>query len=357
NNYFAQAGPGNTADAEFSTMNSLYSLPDDVVFVNYAKNQYKALPQLLKKNGYGTYCFHGDVATFWNRSNVYPGLGYDKMYDLTDFTVTRPVGKGPSDLGDEDLFSQTLQKMQNLKQPLMATTITMSSHTPFILPDDLQTLKLPEKTGLNWLQWEYLESVHYTDKAIGEFIDGLKKSGLYDNSIIFIWGDHGSFTGISSALGENRGVLANLAGDRVPLIVLNSGLTGINSTPGSHLDVYPTITNLFGIETPETVLGQDLLNSSSPVVTHAKLVSGKIDGILAQNLAYTAGKDGIFDDGECFQMPEETNLPISDCQNLYQQQADTVRASNIIVRGDLLKLFADNLTQKNEGVNVRVDNK
>jgi hypothetical protein len=26
------------------------------------------------------------------------------MFDLDDFVVTRPVGKGPSDLGDEDLF-------------------------------------------------------------------------------------------------------------------------------------------------------------------------------------------------------------------------------------------------------------
>ena len=47
NNYYTQIGPGNTADAEFSTMDSLYPLPDDVVFIDYAKNHYKALPQLL----------------------------------------------------------------------------------------------------------------------------------------------------------------------------------------------------------------------------------------------------------------------------------------------------------------------
>ena len=61
---------GNTADAEFSTMDSLYPLPDDVAFIDYAKNTYKALPQLLVKNGYKTYSMHGDVPTgevvpFW----------------------------------------------------------------------------------------------------------------------------------------------------------------------------------------------------------------------------------------------------------------------------------------------------
>ena len=43
-----------------------------------------------------------------------------------------------------------------------------------------------------------MQAAHYTDKAIGEFIDGLKKDGLYNNSLIFIWGDHGSFTRILS---------------------------------------------------------------------------------------------------------------------------------------------------------------
>jgi len=80
-NFYAQVGPGNTADAEFSTMNSLYPLSDDVVFIAYAKNQYLALPKLLKNNGYGTYSLHGDVPTFWNRANIYPGLGYQKSFD------------------------------------------------------------------------------------------------------------------------------------------------------------------------------------------------------------------------------------------------------------------------------------
>jgi len=82
NNYYSEVGPGNTADAEFVTMNSLYALPDDVAFIDYAKNTYKALPQLLVNNGYKTYSMHGDVPTFWKRSNIYPSLGYQKAYGL-----------------------------------------------------------------------------------------------------------------------------------------------------------------------------------------------------------------------------------------------------------------------------------
>lgn len=335
-NFYSQTGPGNTADAEFTTMDSLYPLPDDVVFIDYAKNQYKALPELLKNNGYGTYSFHGDVPTFWNRSNIYPGLGYQKAYDLNDFVVTRPVGKGPSDLGDEDLFYQSLPRLETLKQPFLATVITMSSHTPFILPVDLQTLQIPADANLTFEQQQYLQSIHYTDKAIGEFIEGLKQDGLYDSSLIFIWGDHGSYTNISSALGQDKNTLPELASSQVPLIILGTGQNSTINTPGSQLDIYPTITNLLGISAPKTILGQDLLNSKTPVETHFKVVSGGIDAILSENLAYRADNDGVFEHGTCESWPDKKSLTISDCKNLYKQQADTMKASNIIIRGNLL---------------------
>jgi len=343
-NYYAQTGPGNTADAEFSTMDSLYPLPNDVVFINYAKNNYKALPNLLKNNGYQTYSLHGDVPTFWNRSNIYPGLGYQKVFGLNDYVGTRPVGKGPSSLGDEDLFSQSLPKLKSFKQPFMATLITMSSHTPFILPADLQTLNISEDVNFNETQKNYLQSIHYTDKAIGEFINGLKNDGLYDNSLILIWGDHGSFTNISSALGENKNILEELSGSQVPMIILapKTNLRGTSSIPSSHLDIYPTITNLLGFSNPTIILGQDLLNTKNPVETHFELISGGIDTILTSNLVYQANNDGLFINGHCKSWPAQESLPISDCQTLYNQQFDDIRASNIIIRGNLLNNFSVN---------------
>ena len=203
-NYYSPIGPGTTADAEFMTMNSLYSLPDAVAFIQYPYDAYDALPDLLKQNGYGTYSMHGDLPGFWNRVNIYPQLGYEKLFSRDDYTIPRKIGN--YDLGDKDFFTQSLPKLKALPQPFMATLITLTSHTPFIIPDDLQTLNMPPPTNLNRLQWEYLQSIHYTDAAIGDFIGELKTAGLYDNSVIFIWGDHGSSTGIAKALGVNNSV-------------------------------------------------------------------------------------------------------------------------------------------------------
>jgi phosphoglycerol transferase MdoB-like AlkP superfamily enzyme len=337
-NYYTQVFLGNTADAEFTTMDSLYPLPDDVVFVDYAQDKYEALPQMLDDNGYDTYSLHGDVPSFWNRSNIYPQLGYDKAFGLSDFVVTRPVGEGPSDLGDEDLFSQSLTKLEQFKAPFMATVITMSSHTPFILPSDLNTLQIPSNTNLNTTQKNYVESVHYADKAIGEFIDGLKKDGLYNNSIIAIFGDHESYTNIWQPLGTGANDLPGLADSHIPLIIIDPGtnLQGEITTPGSHLDFFPTIANLLGIVPPKTVLGQDILNTKNPVVVKRNVDTGDMNTILTDDFSFEMNADGIFNDSTCLKMPEKTVVPVNNCLNLYNQESDVTRASDIMIRGDLV---------------------
>jgi arylsulfatase A-like enzyme len=179
--------------------------------------------------------------------------------------------------------------------------------------------------------------------AIGEFIQDLKKIGLYENSLIFIWGDHGSMTNISTALGKDKNTLPELTDSQVPMIMLAPGtdLSGTNNTPASHLDVYPTITNLLGINAPKTVLGQDILNTKTPVETHFRIISDGIDAILTPNLVYQAGNDGIFAEGTCKVWPSLESLPVLDCQNLYNQQAENVRASDIIIEGNLLNNLLD----------------
>ncbi len=343
NNYYTQVGPGNTADAEFSTLDSLYPLPDDVAFVDYPHNTYHALPSLLDSMGYGTYSLHADVPTFWNRANMYPSLGYQTQFSEDDYVKSRPIGEGPSNVGDEDFLMQSLTKMQTFKEPFMATLITISSHTPFILPQDLQTLPIPANTTLNETQQQYLESVHYSDKAIGEFIAALQQTPIYDNSIIFIYGDHGSFTNISQALGDAN-QFPGLENSQVPLIILAPGtnLTGVETIPASHIDLYPTITNLLGVKTPQGIFGQDIFNTKTPVVTHRNLFSGNINTIVTNNLAYQASSNGVFADGTCYVMPGKVATSVNACKSVYDQQNTMVQASDIIIRGNLLNDFIKN---------------
>jgi len=347
-NYYYQSGPGTTADAEFSVTNSLYPLTDGVVFFNEPHDHFEALPSLLKDHGYDTAVMHGDVPSFWNRNNVYPGLGYQQILSNQDFTMTRYINLGLSraqGIGDAEFLSQAADKLTGLPQPFATTLITLSSHTPFEIPHDLWGLNITAPAGLNDMQIKYLETIHYADQALGEFITKLKASGLYDDSLIVIYGDHQSFSfnqtdpGFAHLLGASQlDPLTYLQNNQVPLLVLAPGLnlTGTAPQPASHLDLYPTLADLLGFAPPRSVLGQDLLATDHPVVTQR--FNGAIADIVTPGLIYLDSGDGQFAHGKCLGS-DGTVVSLGRCRDLYNQQSQTVQVSDIAVKGDLIKLL------------------
>ncbi|MFA6255531.1 MAG: LTA synthase family protein [Patescibacteria group bacterium] len=342
-NYYSPTANGTTADVEFAVLNSLYPLPDGVAFVKYPQNHYFALPELLRKNGYHTYSLHGDRPNFWNRDNVYPQLGYEKSFSIQDYTVNRSVGSGFK-LSDEDFFNQSILKLKNLPQPFMATLMTYTSHPPFVIPADLQTLHLPAQTNLNETQKKYSETIHYTDQTLGNFIDQLKQNNLYDNSLILIYGDHGSYPNIGQALKTNNKILPALNGNHVPLIILapKTELQGITDTPASHLDLYPTVANLLGITPPASTLGQDIFNTDTPVFVSRHNFSGTINTIISSQLAYKSSDEGIYEYGTCYELPGYKSIPVEACRDLYDRQNDIIKISDIAIRGNFLDLLEAN---------------
>ncbi len=89
-NYYSQDGEGNTADAEFSTQNSLYPLPDSVAFISHAQNQYAALPSLLDAHGYTTSVMHGDVCLVLESRQCSRRLG-TKIFLAKPITLSRAL--------------------------------------------------------------------------------------------------------------------------------------------------------------------------------------------------------------------------------------------------------------------------
>ncbi|MCK9351869.1 MAG: LTA synthase family protein [Candidatus Paceibacterota bacterium] len=338
-NYYTQVGPGNTADAEFVTLNSLYSLPNTVAFIDFAHNKYQALPSLLKQNGYHTYALHADVPTFWNRSNIYPGLGYDRSYSKTDFVI--PKNLAFDSLDDENFFMQGLQKMEEFESPFMATYITLTSHTPFTIPKKFQALDFPQDSPYNELQKNYMQSVHYSDQALGKFIDGLKSAGKYDNSLIAVYGDHGTQTMLGDIMGTSTSKilpeLRSSIGGAVPFIILGSELPAKTyHVPGSHLDFYPTIANLMGISPTSRLFGRDLLGTNHRV-TLRNAYSRAITAILTETIAYkNFTEGGAFENGQCLKMPEQTAIPLSDCKAMYDEEVKATNASDLVIKGNLI---------------------
>ncbi len=105
------------------------------------------------------------------------------------------------------------------------------------------------------LKHGYLASVSYVDAQIGRLLTKLEESGLAENTIIILWGDHGW------KLGEHGSwcKMTNYGIDtRVPLIISTPELKGKHIDCNrlvEFVDIYPTLCELAGLEIPETLEG------------------------------------------------------------------------------------------------------
>ncbi len=268
NYYWCNIGGGGTSDAEFMVHNSLYPPSNESAYLKYSDNDYYGLPHILKDNGFkGAYVFHGyGNKEYWNRSVTYPGQGFDDFINGTDdFSNNETIGLG---ISDSEFFKQSIEYLVTYEQPFYAFLITLSSHHPYNMPPEHQLLSLKnEHEGTMF--GNYLQSIRYADEAIGEFLALLKENGLYDNSVITLYGDHyglnlkndGGFT--SEVMGEEY-TKEELY--KIPLFIHipHSGISETVSTAGSHIDYSPTVLSLFGIKNSHSVMfGQNLLAEST----------------------------------------------------------------------------------------------
>lgn len=272
--FFTQIGQGSTSDAEFAVNTSLYPLENGAVTSLYKNKDLPGLPKLLKSAGYVSYTFHANKAAFWNRDKLYPALGFNKYFDLDFFGSHDLIDMGPS---DEYLFQKSFPVLDELRkhnQKFYADFVTLTSHHPFVIPDGRTDLNLPDNLK-GTLIGNYLNAANYEDKALGEFFNDLKQDGLWENSVIVIYGDHFGLTP-TSLKDNDKKLFASLCGRtydylnmfNIPLIIRVPGLSHqeINLT-GGQVDILPTLANLFGISlTDKVCFGEDLLNNDRNLI-------------------------------------------------------------------------------------------
>ena len=260
-----QVHEGNTIDAEFIANTSLYPLIQGSTSFLYPYNNYEnTLPKIMKRNGYYTSDIQPDEGSFWNWMILMKSLGFEKCLDHSAFKEDEAFGMG---ISDESFLKQVEPIIVKQKQPFYTFMITQSSHTPFNLPHRLRELKLPAALDDTYLGG-YFQSVHYMDRHLGAFLEGLEKDGILDNTVVVLYGDH---EGIHKYFPDSLEDIS-LEGDwwkdnhkQTPLIIYQPGLKAEEiTTTGGEIDILPTVCYLMGIDGEEhegTAMGRNLLNT------------------------------------------------------------------------------------------------
>ncbi len=162
-----------------SSLSGYASFPKTSVMKSPVKS--RNLPSLassLGKAGYhNTFLYGGDI-NFTNMKSYLYSTGYNKLIADKDFTLQQQETHLWG-VTDHITFDSLYTIVQNsAESPWHITYLTLSSHQPWTVPYN----RIPDDAIAN--------SFAYTDSCIGNFIGRLKKSDVWDNTLVIFIADH-----------------------------------------------------------------------------------------------------------------------------------------------------------------------
>ena len=245
-----------THQGMFATLACFPNLPafEYLMQTPEGSNDFSGLPQLLGARKLDNlYVYNGDFA--WdNQSGFFGKQGMSNFIGRFDYK--NPVVFDPTwGVSDQDMFDRAAEELsaRSGEKPFYAVLQTLSNHTPYALP---KTLPVDSVTGDGPFD-QHLTAMRYSDWALGQFFEKVRKAPFFKETLFVILGDHGFGSG--EQLTE-----MNLARFNVPLLLIAPGIQekfgSRRETVGTQVDVVPTLMGRLGGTVRHQCWGRDLLN-------------------------------------------------------------------------------------------------
>ena len=132
---------------------------------------------LQQERGYSTHYLYGGDINFTNMRSYLVAGGFSDLTWKDDYTKEEQTSAkwGVRD----DITFQTLTELtQTMRQPFLIGYSTLSSHVPWDVP-------------IHHFDDEVLNAFYYLDQCIGYFIQQLRQSDLWNNTLVIMLPDHG----------------------------------------------------------------------------------------------------------------------------------------------------------------------
>ncbi|NLL73046.1 MAG: LTA synthase family protein [Clostridiales bacterium] len=339
NRFYSNTGKGNTADAEFTSLNSLYPLIDGEIYRLYEDNTFNGLPWLMREQGYRSFAVHGYEGEFWNREDAYPYQGFEDYISMEDLNQDEIIGMGVS---DKSMSSQLIPILKEEEGLFFSFVITLTNHHPYILDEEYRALEILEE-DMDTKFGDYLQTVRYTDEAIGQFIEDLKLAGLYENTVIALYGDH---HGLNCGMKDVNESVSNYLGRvydydemlNVPMIihVPGSNIKETIQTTGGQIDFLPTIANIMGLSLDDTlIMGQDLANAEKGFVAFTTYL---FEGSFAINdIIFEISREEVFENSRAWRIGTNEEVDVMPYREEYEKALLLKKTSKEILEQNLIE--------------------
>jgi len=258
----------------------------------YAKTKLPSSFHLpFAKSQYKTYFLYGGKLGWRQIGQYAKALGYHELKGAAEISKELNLKKRykERDLGnewgifDEYLLEYVEKILKEAKEPTFIFLLTTSNHPPYEFPSHYKKLPLEltsKRMGLmtktkDEMQARFL-GLQYINQTFGEFLTRIKLSDLKEKTVIAATGDH------SFWIAKNPGLQNEIRRFSVPFyLYLPDYLKTISpdlNVIGTHLDIAPTLYELFLPEQSYYQFGTSLLSQPRFAYNAAGLMSDQLMG-------------------------------------------------------------------------------
>lgn len=228
---------------------SFPSYKNPFVLMPQAMAETRALPAILRDKGYRTMFFCGSDHGSMGFGAFARTTGIEHLYSRQDYEKVH--GKGDFDgywgIWDEKFIGYMGEELQKSEKPFFATIFTLTSHHPFVVPEEYEG-RLPEGLTPNH------KCVAYVDQAIGKFFARYENEAWFKNTIFVFVADHVSSEQFSDVFRTSPGGYQVVGFIHAP----ESSLVGEHRQVVSQVDIMPTLLGLLGEDEPYFAFGRDI---------------------------------------------------------------------------------------------------
>ena len=216
---------------------------------SFASNYSYSAIELLKEKGYKTLFFHGAKNGSMNIESYCYSIGFEKYYGKNEYPNPED-DDGIWGISDRPYLQYVAKILDTVSHPFFAGILTLSSHNPFVLPKDGESLPLRKGTHPMHLV------ASYTDYALMEFFETISKYSWFDSTLFVFTGDH---TGEATVpIPDNR-----YMSYQIPIFFYHPmAAKGQQRNRMQQLDIMPSILSYMGVDVPLFSFGQNVFDTN-----------------------------------------------------------------------------------------------
>lgn len=254
--YYSFCNGRKSIDGMPSILSGIPMFKEPFVLTPASMNNYTGLPGLLAQEGYSTSFFHGAMRGSMGFLAFANKVGVQQYFGKEDYAADKRFGgmadyDGHWGIWDEPFLQYWCAKLNDMKQPFMSACFTVSSHTPYVIPDKYKGVYPEEGVPIH-------KCIRYTDMAIGKFFETASKQPWFKNTIFVITSDH-------TNLSDHKQYQTDIGGFSSPIIIYDpSGevTPGMRNGVAQQIDILPTVLGLLGYDKPFLSFGCDLMTTA-----------------------------------------------------------------------------------------------